>query len=207
MNNNSAERENSRGLKPSEKRKGEKMFGNTINFDEVKIVDSGAMHAIVTFNSDLVVVHNKIYATRKMTDDELIHELYHVWAYCIGRIEPLTALGAHAVADAWDWISGRKDTEDDPMYHYRLEGDTEAEWSRLKDFNFEQQAAIFQDAYRYFYMGKEPEYNDAYRRAGEDETERTSPYWDDYYNHLIEDFQQWNRELPPTSCSSYMTYN
>ena len=91
MNNNLAERENSRGLKPSEK-KAKKMFGNTINLDEVKIVDSGVMHAIVTFNSDLVVV-------------------------------------------------------------------------------------------------------------------RRYPHWDDYYNHLIGDFQQWNRELPQTSCSAYMTYN
>ena len=204
MRLNSAERENSRGLKPSEKQKAKKMFGNTINLDEVKIVDSGVMHAIVTFNSDLVVVHNKIYATREMTDDELIHELYHVWAYCIKRIEPLTALGVHAIGDAWDWVSGREDTEDDSMYHYRLEGDNKAEWSRLKDFNFEQQAAIFQDAYRYFHMGKRPKYNDTYKDWNND---RRYPHWDDYYNHLIEDFQQWNRELPQTSCSAYMTYN
>ena len=196
MNNNSAEQENSRGLTPSEKKKGKEMFGNEINLDEVKIVDSGWMHAMVTFNSDLVAVHNKIYVTRNMDDGELIHELYHVWAYCRKRIEPLTALGTHGVGFAWDWLRG-KTPEDNSLYHYRLEGDNKAEWNRLTDFHFEQQAAIFEDAYRYLHMGEKPRYNDTFK-------ERTD--WEDYYKHIIEDFHQWNRELPPTSCSSYRSY-
>ena len=201
MEHNSAEQENFRYLKPSEKRKAKKMFGNTIDLGEVKIIDSGVMHKILTFKADLVTVHNKIYISKEMNDGELIHELYHVWAYSKTQIEPLTALGAHGFGEIGDWLKGR----DNSLYYYTLDDFNDPNRRRLKNYNFEQQAAIFEDAYNYlFTKDGRPYYNDEYR---DDDGKRRYPYWDEYYENLLEDFKQWNIEIQVRSYSHFMEYN
>lgn len=173
----------------------QKIFGDTINYDDVEIIESGVVHGILTFKSKAVVVHNNIYAKGGMTDDVLIHELFHVWAYSKGRIEPVTAGLTQWTARGIEFVT----RTDDLLYDYRLDDFNDPNRRRLGDFNFEQQAAIIQDAYRYLYMDNtDPRYNDEFREK--------SDYWKEYYESLLEEFAEWHKQLQLGS-DSYLTHN
>ena len=188
-----------RKLNPHETSIAEEFFGDMINLEQVKINESGIRFSILTRNKtgQYVTVHNTIYG-KNMTDDFLIHELVHVWQYKQGRIEPITALGTHIVGDGIEMATGKTNV----LYNYRLDNLDSPDRKSFGDYHFETQAAILQDAWLYK-QGKSPLYNDEFPK---NEPFKRYPYWDAYYDTLIEEWKELHK-LPSESSSNYMEYN
>ena len=186
-----------RGLSAHEMKVARKVFGNTVNLDDIEIIDSGIPRKILTVKADFVVVGNNIYVKdlNKLTDDYLIHEIFHVWSYDRGRIDPIGAFGSHGYGELQDLVTGK----DKSLYYYTLDNFTDADRRSWGNYNFEQQAAIMQDAYLYLFEGKDPIYNDEFKKR--------TDYWQEYYETLLEEFQQWNVEIRVRSYSHFMEHN
>ena len=126
--------------------------------------------------------------------DLLIHELAHVWQYEQGLIEPVTAGLTGLTAEGIERVTGT----DDLLYHYTLDDFKNSDRRHISEYHFEHQAAILQDAYLYFHTTDDLLYNQEFVKR--------SDYWDKYYERLLEEFQEWHKQLQLGS-DSYMTHN
>ena len=182
-----------RELSATEKTMAEKIFGDMIDLEQVDI--KGALPLL---GDHAVTVHNYIFvddAKLSGEQDILIHELVHVWQYQQGNIEPVTAGLTGLTAEGIERIT----RTDNLLYDYRLDDFKDPNRRHISEYHFEHQAAIIRDAYRYLYMkNKDPLHNDEFRKK--------SDYWKEYYETLLEEFQQWHQQLQQSS-SSYMTRN
>ena len=167
-------------------------FGDMIeNLAEVEIKGP-----LPLFSDRAITVHDNIFVeSGQLSTSTLIHELVHVWQYQQGHIEPVTAGLTGLTAEGIERIT----RTDNLLYDYRLDDFKDPNRRHISEYHFEHQAAIIRDAYRYLYMkNKDPLHNDEFRKK--------SDYWKEYYETLLEEFQQWHQQLQQSS-SSYMTRN
>ena len=188
-----------RGLTDHERAVVTKFFGNTVTLDDIQIVESGWRHHIATGGNDtnLLTVGNTIYGTG-MSDSFLIHEVAHVWQYSRNQLDPVTGLVKHGIAK----IRERRGARDNSLYYYRPDNFTDSDRRTFRDYGFEQQAQILQDAYEYLFENATTlDYNDEFTKR--------SDYWQEYYETLLEEFQEYHRELLDQESSSrdYMEFN
>ena len=191
-----------RPLNPDETKAAQSFFGDMIDLERVDIKESGLRYNIVTKITPYLAVHNDIYGRfnhqknkGKITkvDSTLIHELVHVWQYAQGRLEPVGGLVTHAIARA----TGQKKE----LYKYNVDHLLYSERKTFREYSFEEQAAIIEDAYRVLVHGDVPLHNkDDWRLP-------TSNDWKPYYEQFMYEFQQWHRELQQSSSSSYLNHN
>ena len=107
-------------------------FGDTINYDLVRVHPT----ANLTANKFALayVSFNTINHWKPISRDVFIHEMMHVWQYQnLGAIYTLKALHAQSKGNAYDYGGF------EGLYHAMLQG------KGLLSFNFEQQAEIIQD--------------------------------------------------------------
>ncbi len=115
-------------------------FGDTINYDLVRVHPS----ANLTANKFALayVSFNTINHWRPISRDVFIHEMMHVWQYQnLGAIYAIKALHAQSRGNAYDYGGF------EGLYHAMLQG------KELLSFNFEQQAEIIQDYCRLSELG------------------------------------------------------
>lgn len=188
-----------RALNTHEREVAESFFGDMIDLEQVSIEESGVRYRILTRNNEgnYVTVHDTIYG-KNMSDDFLIHELVHVWQYKQGNIEPITALATHVVAEGIEAATGK----DKLLYNYTLDDFNDPSRRSFDQYDFEKQAAIMQDAYRYLHLNKRPLHNDEMRRFN-----WKTDYWTEYYETILEEFKQLHQRPPQSSSNSYMTHN
>ena len=177
-------------------------FGDMIDLEQVDIKESGVRHAIVTAITPHLTVHNDIYGKLNHTtnakgeitkvDSTLIHELVHVWQYAHGRLDPVGGLVTHAIARATGQTA--------ELYKYNVDHILYSERKTFREYSFEEQASIIEDAYRVLVLNDVPFYNKDRWRLSRDE-------WKEYYEQFMYEFQQWHQELQQSSSSSYMTHN
>ena len=191
-----------RGLNQAETDAATDFFGDMINLEQVDIKESGFRYNIVRKITPYLVVHNDIYgkfyhktnAKGEITevDSTLIHELFHVWQYAQGRLNPVVGLVTHAIA----WATGQREE----LYKYNVNHLLDPERKTLREYSFEEQAAIVEDAYRVLVLGEVPFHNKDYWRLSLDD-------WREYYEQFMYEFQQWHQELQQSSSSSYLDHN
>ena len=156
----------------------ERFFGDMIDLEVVRIVEDDPSAE----NRTVTTVYNTIYGTN-MPDDTLIHELVHVWQYDKGIITPYSAFWEHFIA-----FLARRTHE---LYEYNVKPNRKP----FRDYGFEQEASILQDAYRVLTEKKPPRRNLDYKGGtpvAEDEA------LSKLYEAFKKEFQQWHEELTGT---------
>ena len=192
-----------RGLTDRERGVVTKFFGNTVTLDDIQIVDSGWRHHIATGGNDkkYLTIGNTIYGTG-MDDSYLIHEVAHVWQYSRNQLDPVTGLAKHGVGLIRNALEGR----DQSLYYYTLDDLNKEGRRTFRDYGFEQQAQILQDAYRFLFEGERRSlifnFNEGFNQYSDD-------YWQEYYETLLEEFQEYHRQLldEESSSSGYLEFN
>ena len=191
-----------RGLNQAETDAATDFFGDMINLEQVDIKESGFRYNIVRKITPYLVVHNDIYGKFYhqtnakgeiiQVHSKLIHELFHVWQYAQGRLNPVVGLITHAIA----WATGQREE----LYDYHVDHLLDPERKTLREYSFEEQAAIVEDAYRVLVLGEAPFHNkDDWRLSLDD--------WREYYEQFMYEFRQWHQELQQSSSSSYPNDN
>ena len=176
-----------------------KIFGNTVTLDDINIVESGLLYNIATRGNDgnYVTAHNTIYG-KNMTDGTLIHEIGHVWQYSRGLLTPIEGLVKQGAGKRQDAREGR----DQSIYYYSPDTFGDSDRRTFRDYNFEQQGQILQDAYEYLF-------EDADRLRFNEGFDGRSDYWQEYYETFLEEFQEYHRQLldEESSSSGYLEFN
>ena len=188
-----------RGLTDHERDVATKIFGNTVTLDDINIVESGLLYNIATRGNDgnYVTAHNTIYG-KNMADSFLIHEIGHVWQYSRGLLTPIEGLVKQEAGRRQDAREGRKQS----IYYYSPDNFTDPDRRTFRDYDFEQQGQILQDAYRYlFENATRLKFNEGFKKR--------SDYWQEYYETFLEEFQEYHRELldEESSSSGYLEFN
>jgi len=133
-----------------------------------------------------VTVNNNIFG-KDMSENLLIHELVHVWQYQQKRIEPISAGATQVVATV---IGQRKE-----LYEYKLDPLDDPDRKRFRDYNFEEQASILQDAYLILFgedgVRMDPVNNKMFNLGGQKVTDEMR----EHYQFLLDEFKQWHDEL------------
>lgn len=125
---------NIRPLTPDERATGRQIFGDTVNYDFVK-VNPNSRWATKKF-AIAYVSFNIINYKNKIRKETFIHELMHVWQYQnFGSIYIAKAIKAQLSKEGYDYGGVEN------LYQGMLSG------KRLIAFNFEQQADIIEDFY------------------------------------------------------------
>lgn len=126
-----------RGLKPDEIAELRKVYGDTIDYSQVRIKEgkAGLLSVFSQGGDRPFTLGNTIYMKEDKSLNTLVHEMAHVWQHQNGGTDYLTeALGAQFVGDGYDFEKGLQ------------EGKT---WSEL---NPEQQAEMIQTAHQQGYF-------------------------------------------------------
>ena len=176
-----------RDMTPEEKKKARSIFGGTsLDMNKVAIQDRTMWGRRLGRQNRAMTLRNNIYGNN-MDDDLLMHELLHVWQFQNNIIDPLGA-GAHHVG--W-YLSGRYER----LYDYEVDSIHDPNRRHFREYDFEQQGAILQDAYRVLEMtdpvtGKplEPGYNKNHTDFAADEKR-------EIYEQFVREFQEWDQEL------------
>ena len=189
-----------RGLTAHERTVVTKIFGNTVTLDDIQIVDSGWRHHIATGGNDrkYLTIGNTIYGTG-MADSFLIHEVAHVWQYSRNQLDPVTGLVKHGIG----YIRDKREGRDQSLYYYTLDDKDDTNRRTFRDYGFEQQAQILQDAYRFLFENKtKSKFNEGFNQHSDD-------YWQEYYETLLDEFQEYHRQLLDEESSSrgYLEFN
>ena len=192
-----------RDLNQAEEDAAAEFFGDMINLEQVDIKESGFRYNMVKKITPYLAVHNDIYgkfnhqtnAKGEITevDSTLIHELFHVWQYAQGRLNPVVGLVTHAIA----WAI----RQTDELYDYHVDHLLYSERKTFREYGFEEQAAIMEDAYRVLVLDEDPFHNKDFWRLP------TREDWREYYEQFMYEFQQWHQELQQSSSSSYLDHN
>ena len=165
----------------------ESVFGDMIDLEEVRVGDENWLADILKDNNLVMTICNTIYGI-EIPNDTLIHELVHVWQFDKKHIDPASAALPHIQAFL------RGDTTDE-LYHYSVDDIKDENRRTLRDYDFEQQAAIIQDAYLVIEEEQPPGRNKDYeggKPVAEDEALLA------LYERFMEDFREWHEELTGT---------
>ena len=188
-----------RGLTDHERSVATNFFGNTITLDDINIVESGLRYTVATRFDDnnFVTVGNTIYA-KNLTDGLLIHEIAHVWQYSRGLLTPIEGLVKQEAGRRQDAREGREQS----MYYYSPDDFNKSGRRTFRDYSFEQQAQILQDAYEYLSgTTTSLKFNDGF--------DNRPDYWREYYETLVDEFKEYHRELldQESSSSGHLEFN
>ena len=185
-----------RKLKTREIDIAEGFFEDRIDLEEVRISDKSLVGRKLGEHGVAITVEDTIYGNNMM-DDTLIHELVHVWQYSNELLSPVRAALWQLVARA----IGQKDK----LYKYNVASAGDPKRKPFREYGFEQQAAILQDAFRVTVQGIPPIRNEAYKGS------KLLPPNDaelfELYHLFMWQFQQWHEELQPGSSSSTLVDN
>ena len=154
----------------------EPFFGDMIDLGEVRIDDKSWVALLLAANDMVMTIYNTIYGI-DIPDDTLIHELVHVWQYSKDHITPYSAYRAH--------VDARRSGQTDELYYYSVEPR-----KTFRDYGFEQEAAIVQDAYLVTVKEKPPKRNKDYKSG--------DPLPKKLYELFMDEFRQWHEELTVT---------
>ncbi len=175
-----------RKLYPRELDVADPFVGDMIDLEEVRISDKSLVGRILGANRVAMTIENTIYG-KNMTDPTFIHELVHVWQYKNELIAPVRAGLIQLAVTA---IGQR-----DELYEYNVEPRRKS----FRDYGFEEQASIIQDAFLVLVKEKPPLRNKDYE-SGTPVSEDTELL--DLYELFMEEFREWHEELQPSSSSS-----
>ena len=171
-----------RKLFPAEIDEAESVFGDTINFDEVRISDKSLVGRVLGANRVAMTIENTIYGHTLMSKELLVHELTHVWQYKNDQLSPVKA-GLWQLA-----ITALRQRGN--FYRYSVK----PKRRNFREYNFEQQASIMADAYRVLVKNEPPIRNANY--------ESGDPLPKELYDLFLKEFREWHEELQPGSPSS-----
>ena len=157
-------------------------FGDMIHLDRVTIRDNNLIARRLSDNDAAMTINNTIFG-RDMSDDLLIHELVHVWQFNNVRIEPITAGITHLVAEA---IGKHRE-----LYEYEIDPLGDPNRKSFREYSFEEQAAIIQDAYMVLVEEWKPINNKMFNYGGQKVTDELK----EQYQHLVNEFKKWHEEL------------
>ena len=161
----------------------ESVFGDMIDLEEVRIGDKNWLARFLNERSMAMTICNTIYGIG-MPNDTLIHELVHVWQYDREHIDPASAALPHIEAWLQAWLGEGTLGEDtrDELYSYSVEPR-----QAFRDYGFEQQASIIQDAYLVIEEGQPPKRNKDYKSGDELPKE--------LYEGFMAEFREWHKKL------------
>ena len=172
----------------------EGFFGDMIDLDRVRISENSWLTPKGKKRGSGVTIYNTIYG-KDMQKDTLIHELAHVWQYNNVRISPLPAGTTQAVAR----LIGRKDE----LYDYNVDRVGDPDRKTFREYSFEEQAAILQDAFRVTFENRLPKHNKDYKGG------LLLPNADllQLYHLFRWEFEQWHEELQSSRSNSTLVDN
>ena len=166
--------EQPRELTQDEIKVAESVFGGMIDLGEVRVGDKNWLARFLDKRSMAMTVYNTIYAL-KMENDTLIHELVHVWQYDKEHIDLASAAFPHIEA----FLESKPAEE---LYLYSVEPR-----QAFRDYGFEQQAAIVQDAYLVIEEKQPPRRNTDYKSG--------DPLPKELYEGFMAEFREWHEDL------------
>lgn len=158
-------------------------FGDMIDLEEVRIDDKSWLAFILYLFGRVMTEGNTIYGIN-IPDDTLIHELVHVWQYDKDIIDFDTAAKKHR--EAWEADQTAE------LYLYSVDDSEDENRRTFRDYGFEEQASIVQDAYLVIEEKKPPKRNKDYK-GGTPVAEDTELLA--LYEGFMEEFGQWHEEL------------
>ena len=172
----------------------EGFFGDMINLDRVRISENSWLTPKGKKRGSGVTIYNTIYG-KDMQKDTLIHELAHVWQYNNVRISPLPAGTTQAVA--------RLIGQTEELYDYNVDPVGDPDRKTFREYSFEEQAAILQDAFRVTIENSLPIHNKDYKGG------LLYPNADllQLYHLFRWEFEQWHEELQSSRSSSTLVDN
>ena len=174
----------------TEKAKAKDFFGDIdVNLDKVEIVRRPDKGFATT-------IYNNIYYNEddgRINESTLIHELVHVWQWKNRTIDIIGAGFTQGVGLA---------TDHDALYEYTVDSVGDSDRRTLRNYNFEQQASIIEDAYRVMVMGIAPK-----NYLGFDGDIYSAELWT-LYKLFMHEFAQWNEEkLQESNSPSHLEDN
>ena len=170
-------------------------FGDMIDLGRVRISENSWLARKADEHGSAITIYNTIYGI-SMPNHTLIHELAHVWQYNNVRISPLPAGTTNLVAR----IIGQTDE----LYDYNVDPVGDPDRKTFREYSFEEQAAILEDAFLVLVEGEPPEHNKDYK--GGDELPDDAALFELYYLFMYE-FQQWHEERQSSRSSSTLEEN
>lgn len=174
--------EKPRELTQDEIKVAESVFGDMIDPAEVRIGDKNWLAHLLNDNNLVMTICNTIYGIG-ILNDTLIHELVHVWQYDKGHIDPASAALPHIQALLGEGTR-------DELYFYSVNDIEDDNRRTFRDYGFEQQAAIVQDAYLVIEEEQPPKRNKHYK-SGDELPKKL-------YERFMDDFREWHDELTGT---------
>ena len=180
-----------RKLKTRERDIAEGFFEDMIDLEEVRISDKSLVGRELGEHGVAITVENTIYGNN-MADDTLIHELVHVWQYSNELLSPVRA-------GLWQ-LAARAIGQKDKLYEYNVASAGDPNRKPFREYGFEQQAAILQDAFRVTVQGLPPKRNKGYK-GSKLLLPNDAELFELYYLFMWQ-FRQWHKELQPSSSSS-----
>ena len=181
-----------RPLNPDETKAAQSFFGDMIDLEQVDIKDEGWLASKLAERGTMVTAYNSIYGkldhetndvgeiTR--VDSTLIHELAHVWQYNSVTIEPITAGVVQLAARAM----GQKDK----LYDYTVNSLNDPNRKTFREYSFEEQAAILEDAYLVLFLGDYNLKHNMNWRQGNLSPGEVAPF----YQKFMDEFRQLHEE-------------
>ena len=180
-----------RKLKTREIDIAEGFFEDMIDLGEVRISDKSLVGRTLGENRVAITVENTIYGNN-MSDWLIIHELVHVWQYKNELLSPVRA-------GLWQ-LAARAIGQKDKLYKYNVASAGDPNRKPFREYGFEQQAAILQDAFRVTVQGIPPKRNEGYK--GSKLLLPNDAALFELYHLFMWEFRQWHKELQPSSSSS-----
>ena len=167
-------------------------YGDMIDLGRVSIAEDSWWAREAYKRKSAIAIYNTIHGI-SMQDHTLIHELAHVWQYNNVRIEPLLAGATHLLA--------RLIGQTEELYDYNVDRVGDPDRKTFREYSFEEQAAILEDAYLVTVENRPPKHNKDYKDG--DFLPDDSELWQLYHLFMYE-FEQWHKELQPSSSSSHL---
>jgi len=178
-----------RKLKTRERDIAEGFFEDMIDLEEVRISDKSLVGRELGEHGMAITVENTIYGNN-MADDTLIHELVHVWQYSNELLSPVRA-------GLWQ-LAARAIGQTEELYDYNVDRVGDPDRKTFREYSFEEQAAILEDAYLVTIENSPPIHNKDYEGG------LLYPNAEllELYHLFMYEFREWHKELQPNSSSS-----
>lgn len=179
-----------RKLTEKERKQSQLIFGGTsLDLDRVRIKHSHPVINRFVPEGRAVTFHNSIYgAENDVTGALLQHELLHVWQYNNKRIGPEGAAVQHAV-------SALKSGSLQYDYSYTVDSIHDPNRRHFREYDFEEQGAIIQDAYTILTLEGDIADLDPREINITNINAFTSEETVEIYEQFVREFKEWDKEL------------
>ncbi len=169
-------------------------FGDMIDLERVRISENSWLAHKTYEDKSAITIYNTIHGI-SMQDHTFIHELAHVWQYNNVRISLLPA-GATQ-------LTARLIGQTDELYDYNVDPVGDPDRKTFREYSFEEQAAILEDAYLVTVENSLPIHNKDYKGGllypNEDLLQ--------LYHLFLYEFRQWHEELQSSRSNSTLEEN